>query len=347
MDPKIKVLIIDDSRLFRQILSAVLSEDSEIEVIGMAENPLAAQELLKLRRPDVITLDIEMPHMSGIEFLKIILSQNNPIPTIMCSTLTQKGSAESIECLRIGAVDYIPKLSDPKQLLSYASQIREKIKIAAKANVRKQLPYSGKKEPRLILPKQSSVTNYDQKIIVIGASTGGVEALSVVLSALPEKIPPVLVVLHIPKEFSASFTNRLNSLCKVPVTLALQNEPLACNHIYVAPGDDHLSVTKLGSKFYSHLSHDELVGGHRPAVDVLFSSVAVTHKNKVIAALLTGMGSDGAQGLKKINDSGGKTVVQDKETSVIWGMPGSAVKLDAAQHIMPLHEIAAKLIDLS
>ena len=346
---KIRVLVVDDSALIRQILTQAINISSDMEVIGTAEDPFVAREKIKELNPDVITLDVEMPKMDGISFLSNLM-RLRPMPVVMVSTLTTKASDVTLNALELGAIDYIAK---PNSQLSgnigeFAREVQEKIRIAAAANVSNmatptQAPERTKAEK---LPLSQIATARFNHFIVIGASTGGTEAIKEVLMGLPANCPPVLIAQHIPANFSASFAKRLNENCPMRVVQAEANQLITAGTAYLAPGDSHLRLTKIKDKYYCKLDTSEKVNRHRPSVEVLFDSVTNVVKNRAVVAILTGMGADGAEALLRMRQAGCHTIAQDEASSVVWGMPGSAVKIGAAVEVVTLKKIAAKLMKL-
>ncbi len=336
----IKVLIIDDSKLMQQILTEILSSDPEIQVIGCAGDAYIARDIIKKSNPDVITLDIMMPHMDGITFLKNLM-RLHPMPVVMISSLTQSGNTFSLEALAIGAIDSIHKPSQ-RELASkeYQNNLITVIKNAAVANVR---PYIPRKisEPDHVYYQNKLLGNV---IITIGASTGGIEALESILVDLPKVLPPIVITQHIKREFCNAFVSRINKLCSTTVCLGKNYEELLPGHAYIAPGDSHMVIDKQHNRFYCMLNNGPPLNGHKPSVDALFYSVAKKAGPHAIGIILTGIGTDGSEGLKAIHDAGGKTIAQNKESSVVWGMPGAAVKLEAADYILPLNKIAKKIL---
>ena len=348
---KIRVLIVDDSALIRKMLSAALALADDIEVVGTATDAFHARELIKLHNPDVLTLDVEMPRMDGLSFLANLM-RLRPMPVVMVSTLTTKASKVALDALELGAVDYIAKPSADLRgdIKEFALEVQEKIRIAASANVRcLQKPGSklaGRK--KYLLPGDVvSIGGAFKHLIVIGASTGGTEAIKAVLMGLPAGCPPILIALHIPANFSTSFAKRLDENCAMRVLEAQHDQPVTSGIAYLAPGDQHLTLRESDGKYFCRLDTQPKINRHRPAVDVLFDSIKAKVKNgKAIGVLLTGMGADGAAGLRRMRDAGFHTIVQDEATSVVWGMPGSAVKMQAVDKVLPLGSIAAELLVL-
>ncbi len=342
----IKVLIIDDSKVMQDMLANILSTDPQITVVGRASDPYMARDLIKQTNPDILTLDIMMPNMDGITFLKNLM-RLHPLPVVMISSLTQKNSSYSLEALALGAVDYILKPSF-KDISSskYIAEFITTIKNSAKASVSSQ-PFQQKSSysPEFDAT-QLKPDLLKENIIAIGASIGGVEAIEIVLAQLPKIFPPIVITQHIKKEFNLAFSNRINKLCHLTVKQAAHNELIVPGSVYMAPCDVHLTIEKSPQGNKIILNNDPPMTGHKPSIDALFCSVAKTAGANAIAILLTGMGTDGAIGLKKIHETGGMTIAQDEESSVVWGMPGAAVKLNAADYILPLDQIALKIFQI-
>ncbi|MCF6218925.1 MAG: chemotaxis response regulator protein-glutamate methylesterase [Gammaproteobacteria bacterium] len=341
---KIKVLIVDDSALVRQILSEILNADPGVEVIGTAGDPLIAREKIKALNPDVITLDIEMPKMDGITFLRNLM-RLRPMPVLMISTLTEKGADVTLEALELGAIDYIakPKIDLREGLAAFSQDIIEKVKSAATANLRHH--QNTAKESALRAPVECKRSfKFTNRMIAIGSSTGGPEALKEVLIRLPADSPPVVIAQHIPEAFSGPFARRMNGCCSVAVCEAEEGQKILPGHVYVAPGNSHLRVEKSSEGFVCRLGSDEKINRHRPSVEVLFDSVAEHVGKKAVAIMLTGMGADGADGMKRLHDRGAYCIAQDEKTSVVWGMPGEAVKRGATDEELPLEKITQRIM---
>jgi two-component system chemotaxis response regulator CheB len=348
----IRVLIVDDSALTRKILSEILSSDAEIEVVGTAMDPYVARTKIKQLNPDVLTLDIEMPKMNGIHFLKNLM-RLRPMPVVMVSTLTQKGADLALEALGLGAVDYVgkPDAISKTSLAEYSEEIINKIKVAAAANNNLD---STTNIPRSLPPARTnksttSIRKYNgQSIVVIGASTGGTEAIKEIVTSLKPDRYSLIVVQHIPRAFSRAFAERINNISALEVCEAKDRQQILPGHVYIAPGDQHLKITRNENTnlFYCKLDDGEAMNRHKPSVDVLFRSACESAGNNAIGILLTGMGSDGARGLKEMHDAGAITIAQDEQSSIIWGMPGEAVKIQAADFILPLNKIADKVTTL-
>lgn len=342
---KVKVLIIDDSKFMRDLLSRILSADADIIIVGKAPDPYTARELIKKVNPHVLTLDIMMPGMDGITFLKNLM-RLRPLPVVMVSSLTEQGSAIALEALALGAVDYMakPSVDELGNIDDYAQKITQMVKNAAKANVYKKnyLEVSESKSDAVIY--QSEFLR--KKLVAIGSSTGGIEAVESILMQLPKTFPGIVLTQHIRQDFVSPFAKRINKLCRLVVVEAKEGDEITPGFVYVAPSDYHLTVKFHKDRFYCLLVNTPPVNGHRPSVDVLFHSVAESAGPNSIGVLLTGMGVDGANGAKDIHEAGGIVIVQDEETSVVWGMPGAAVHLHAADYITPLPDIPQQLFQI-
>lgn len=335
---KKKVLVVDDSKTIRQILSKIISEDPHLEVVAEAELPSQVEALIKKHKPDVITLDIQMPEMDGVTLLKIIHPKYH-IPTVMISAISREEGTQVLHALEAGAIDYIqkPQLND---LDDVSKTIRERIKIAAIAKVRRR--------PRTIRRSAIKSKNFEKRsLVVLGASTGGTEAIREVLQSLPATIPPILIVQHIPPVFSAAFANRLNDICPFRVHEAKEGEEVLENNVYVAPGGTQMGLRSVDGKMIIHITNDAPVNRHKPSVDYLFKSVAEAKLPRVTAVILTGMGGDGSQMMKRLRDQGAHTIAQNEETSVVFGMPKEAIRLGGAEFVLGIDEIAQKILDLS
>ena len=342
--PKVKVLVVDDSALVRKILKGILESSSDIEVVGTAPDPLVARNKIKQLNPDVLTLDIEMPGMDGITFLKNLM-RLRPMPVVMVSTLTERGAGITLEALEVGAVDFIakPKFDFSHGIQRYTEQIIHKVKVAARAKVK---PY---KPDTTVVPNRAGSASSigfstTDKVIAIGASTGGTEAIRSVLTALPSDSPGILITQHIPPKFSERFAERLDRLCALRVSEARDGEPVLPGRAYIAPGDRHLELTRNGARYVCRLRNGNSVSGHKPSVDVLFKSVARVAGSNSMGVILTGMGADGAEGLGDIQRTGAHTIAQDEQTSVVWGMPGEAVKRGNAEKVLPINEVASAIV---
>jgi len=356
---KVRVLIVDDSALVRRILSEVLGADPAIEVVGTASDAYVAREKIKQLNPDVLTLDVEMPKMDGVTFLRNLM-RLRPMPVVMVSSLTEHGAEVTLDALAVGAVDYLPKpkIDVAATLTDYAEELRAKIRSAAAARVR---PYTGAVTPggaggvapRLgvdaVLAKAPARRQLraTDRIIAIGASTGGTEAIKEVLVQLPADTPGIVITQHIPKAFSTPFARRMDSCCQMTVYEAQNGQLILPGHVYIAPGDQHLLIERDGARYVCRLDDGQPVNRHKPSVDVLFRSVAQQVGRNAIGVILTGMGKDGAVALKEMREAGSPTIAQDEATSVVWGMPGEAVALGAAAEVLPLGKVAARLCALA
>jgi two-component system chemotaxis response regulator CheB len=357
MKNKIKVLIVDDSAVVRQTLSAILEADPMIEVMGTAADPYIAAGKISQELPDVITLDVEMPRMDGITFLKKIMSQH-PIPVVIVSSLTAKGTETALKALEYGAVEIVtkPQVSSTKQFLEESSQeLCDIIKAAAQAKIRRKtiasiLAPALAIQPKLsadamIMPSQSrSMIQTTEKVVAVGASTGGTEALRVFLESLPLDAPGIVIVQHMPELFTKSFANRLNELCKITVKEAENGDTVIRGRALIAPGSKHMLLKRSGARYYVEVKDGPLVNRHRPSVDVLFRSTARYAGKNAIGIIMTGMGDDGAHGLLEMKEAGAHTVAQDERSCVVFGMPKEAIKLNAADKILPLEQIAAYIL---
>ncbi len=347
-----RVLIVDDSAVVRQILSEILASDAGIEVVGTAADPLLARDKIKRLAPDVITLDVEMPRMDGLAFLENLM-RLRPLPVVMISSLTERGADTTLQALALGAVDFVskPKLDVARGLSGYAEEIIEKVKAAARSRVR---PLARSTGARLDLPaaSPSMVSHAAQfrttdRLIALGASAGGTEALRVVLESMPADAPAVVMTQHLPATFSTAFAERLDRHSAMAVREASDGEAVLPGHAYLPPGGRHLRVIRDGARWRCRIDDGPAVNRHKPAVDVLFQSVAQSAGANAIGAILTGMGDDGARGLLQMRQAGAPTLVQDEASSVVWGMPGAAFKLGAATETVPLERIGERLLALA
>ncbi len=347
-----RVLIVDDSAVVRQILSEILASDPGIEVVGTAADPLLAREKIKRLAPDVITLDVEMPRMDGLAFLENLM-RLHPLPVVMISSLTERGADTTLQALALGAVDFVskPKLDVTRGLQAYADEIIEKVKTAARSRVRALVRSAP--APKLTLPAGAPVAarpsqfRTTDRLIAIGASAGGTEALRVVLEGMPADAPAVVMTQHLPATFSTAFAERLDRHSAMAVREASDGEAVLPGHAYLPPGGKHLRIIRDGARWRCRIDDGPPVNRHKPAVDVLFQSVAQSAGANAIGVILTGMGDDGARGLLQLRQAGAPTLVQDEATSVVWGMPGAAFKLGAAEEQLPLEKIAERLLALS
>lgn len=350
----IRVLIVDDSALVRRILTELMSSEPGIEVVGTAGDAFVAREKIKALTPDVLTLDVEMPRMDGVTFLRNLM-RLRPMPVVMVSSLTEHGAEITLEALAVGAVDYLPKpkIDLAATLADYREELVAKIRVAAQARVRRY----EERSPLVVQPNLTTDAvlppgapprlRTTDRIIAIGASTGGTEAIKEVLLDLPADTPGIVITQHIPKAFSAAFARRMNGICPMTVCEAEDGQQVLPGHVYIAPGDQHLLIVRSGARYICKLDAGPPVNRHKPSVDVLFRSVAQQAGRNAIGAILTGMGKDGALGLKEMRDAGCPTIAQDEATSVVWGMPGAAVEAGAAAEVLPLRQIAGRIRGLS
>jgi len=336
----IKVLIVDDSAVIREVLTRTLGRDGDITVVGAAVDPIDARDKIKTLAPDVVTLDIEMPNMNGLAFLDKLM-RLHPLPVVMVSTLTTKGASETLLALELGAVDFVAKPSHDLAggLEAFGANLREKVRAAAHSHVR------GGHAPRLAAPVRLAIAAAPRgALMAIGASTGGVEAIRMVLSTMPVDCPPIVIAQHMPAGFTTRFAARLDELSEITVVEAEDRLPLEPGHAYVARGDWHLRVERSSGQLKCRLSQDELTSGHRPSVDVMFESVANAVGPLAVGAILTGMGRDGARGLKKMRDAGAYTVGQSQSSALVYGMPRVAFEEGAVVEQAPVEMIAGKLV---
>ncbi|MFN3656053.1 MAG: chemotaxis response regulator protein-glutamate methylesterase [Pseudolabrys sp.] len=336
----VRVLIVDDSAVMRQMLANILSADPEIEVVGTAPDPHVARERIKALNPDVITLDVEMPRMDGLTFLRKIMTLR-PTPVVMVSSLTQAGAEVTLEALEIGAVDFVAKQStDYVNPEAMAHELQSKVKTAARTRIgmRRGVPVQAKVRP-------ARPSGAGDKIVFIGASTGGVEALKTVLMGLPADCPPILITQHMPPRFTAAFAERLNRECPMKVSEATHDEPIEAGHVYIAPGAHHLEFARGKGRGICTLSDGPPVSGHRPSVDVLFQSAANVVGKNAVGVILTGMGKDGADGLLAMRRAGAITLGQDESSSLIYGMPRAAFERGAVMRQHGLNHVAEAILD--
>jgi two-component system chemotaxis response regulator CheB len=340
---KIRVLIVDDSALMRQVLTEILSQDPEIEVVGAANDPYAAREKILLLKPDVLTLDVEMPRMDGLTFLEKLM-RAHPMPVVMVSSLTEKDCDTTIRALELGAIDYVtkPHLDVRSGTMDHAGEIVSKVKMAARARVLRHT--RGAKPlatgPNAIAALGSVGFRTTHKVIAVGASTGGTEALVRFLVPLPADSPGILIVQHMPAGFTTSFAARLESLCRMGVREAKTGDRVLPGHVLLAPGNFHMDVRRSGVEISARVFQGDPVNRHRPSVDVLFHSCAEVLGPNAVGVILTGMGADGARGLLEMRQAGAYTIAQDEDTCVVFGMPREAIALGAAELIAPLDDIA-------
>lgn len=344
--------MVDDSALVRRLLSEMLNKAKDIEVVGVAADPYAAREKIKELNPDVVTLDVEMPRMDGITFLENLM-RLRPTPVVMVSSLTQQGAEVTLRALELGAIDFVakPRIDISGTLTNYADELIEKVRTASGARVSAHNAARGNVDPRLsadaVLPATRTrlVLRTTDRVIAIGASTGGTEAIREVLCALPADAPAVVVTQHIPAAFSRAFAERMDRVSAMSVCEAQDGQYIIPGHAYIAPGDQHMLIERDGARYRCRLNSGPPVNRHRPSVDVMFRAVAQNLGPNAVGVILTGMGDDGARGLGEMREAGAHTVAQDEASSVVWGMPGAAVKLGAAEFVLPLHQIARYVLE--
>lgn len=343
----IKVLIVDDSAVMRALLTEVLSETPDIKVVGSAPDPIAAREMIKTLAPDVLTLDVEMPRMDGLDFLGRLM-RLRPMPVVMVSSSTERGSENTLQALELGAVDYVPKprADTPVQLRLYAEEVREKVRAAYSARLRpagRAAVTPAKAGDHAAMPALSPRL-LDRHLIAIGASTGGTEALRAVLCSLPREVPGVVMVQHMPDTFTGSFAKRLDSLSLLTVVEVQGGERIQPGHAYLAPGHSHLRVKRTPAGFVAELEASAPVNRHRPSVDVLFDSVAEQMGSNATGVMLTGMGKDGARGMLAMKKAGAWNIGQDKDSCVVYGMPREAAEIGALDEVVTLNDIGARIM---
>jgi two-component system chemotaxis response regulator CheB len=351
---KTQVVVVDDSALVRSILTEIINRQPDMQCIGAAADPLAAREMIRTLNPDVITLDVEMPKMDGIDFLSRLM-RLRPMPVVMVSTLTERGAEVTLKALELGAVDFVakPKIGVADGIRALAHDITDKIRIAAKAQIRRlppapahpPAPGSAPAAPRPAAPIASLGRLSTEKIIFIGASTGGTEATKDVLINLPADCPAVCITQHMPPGFTKSYAARLDGLCKIRVKEAQDGERILPGHGYIAPGGMHFSVERSGANYIARVQDGEPVNRHKPSVEVLFHSAARVVGQNALGIMLTGMGADGAKAMKVMKDAGSYNLVQDEASCVVFGMPREAIAAGAADEVLPLHQIAPRLIE--
>ena len=349
MGKKISVLVVDDSAVVRQTMRSLLESDPDIEVLSTAPDPLVAAERLREEVPDVITLDVEMPHMDGLTFLQKIMTQH-PIPVIICSSLVQPDSETELKALEYGAVEVIQKQRVGTRQFLEESRIRLCDAVKAAAHVRPKRALVRKVQPRLSAdamiapPRTGAMVETTEKIVAVGASTGGTEALRVLLEGLPVDCPGIVIVQHMPEHFTASFARRLDELCRPTVKEAQDGDTVLRGRVLIAPGNLHTLLKRSGARYYVEVKEGPLVSRHRPSVDVLFRSTARYAGRNAVGVILTGMGDDGAQGLLEMRHAGAFTIAQDEDTCVVFGMPHEAIKRGGAERVLPLEEIADEML---
>ena len=347
---KIRVLIVDDSAVVRQTLAHVLGSDPEIEVIGTAGDPFVAAERIAEQVPDVITLDVEMPRMDGVTFLKKLMTQH-PIPVVICSSLVEEGAQTALEAIENGAVEIVtkPRLGVRQFLEESRTTLCDAVKAAAGARLRTPSPRHTV-EPKLtadavLAPATCAMAKTTEKVVMIGASTGGTEALRELLEALPSDTPGIVIVQHMPELFTRAFASRLDGLCAITVKEAESGDTVLRGRALIAPGNHHLLLQRSGARYYVEVRDGPLVCRHRPSVDVLFRSAARYAGPNAVGVILTGMGDDGARGMLEMHQAGATTIAQDEATCIVFGMPKEAIKLNGVDKVMPLGSIAGSLLN--
>jgi len=346
MAEAVKVLIVDDSALMRQLLAKILGSDPRIEVVGAAADPFAAREKIKALQPDVLTLDIEMPRMDGLTFLEKLM-HGHPMPVVMISSLTEKGADTTLRALSLGAVDYVskPKLDVRDNTIEQAEEIIAKVKAAARARVRRN-GAAAAAAPAAEIATRAFQFSATHKVVAVGASTGGTEALRELLTGLPADFPGIVMVQHMPEAFTGAFANRLDGLCRIHVQEARDGDRILPGHALLAPGGHQMAVVRRGAEYGVRVYRGERVNRHLPSVDVLFNSCAQQLGRNAVGVLLTGMGNDGAQGMLRMKQAEGYTIAQDEATSVVFGMPKEAIHLGGVNDVLPLDRIAPALVSL-
>lgn len=342
---KTKVLIVDDSALIRSVMSEIINSQPDMQVVATAPDPLVARELIKQTNPDVLTLDVEMPKMDGLDFLEKLM-RLRPMPVVMVSSLTERGSEITMRALELGAVDFVtkPKISIQAGMREYTDLITDKIRAAAKARVRaRTLPVAGS-EAHSQLPQLRNPLTSSEKLIIIGASTGGTEAIREFLMQMPSDCPGILITQHMPEGFTRSFAQRLDSLCKISVQEAAGNERILPGHAYIAPGHSHLYLARSGANYMTRIDQADPVNRHRPSVDVLFRSAAQHAGKNAVGVILTGMGKDGAAGMLEMKQAGAHNFAQDEASCVVFGMPREAIAIGAAHEVGPLSALPGMVL---
>lgn len=340
----IKVLIIDDSAMVRKVFEQELSKDPEIEVVGTAPDPIVGRDKIVYLKPDVITLDIEMPRMDGLTFLEKLMA-HYPIPVVVVSSLAKKGGDVALKAMELGAIEVVAKPGSAYSVGDMSEQLIEKVKAASKVKVFKKSPLTSCTSSVNCSPVASMKVSTTNKIIAIGASTGGTDALREVISRFPSNAPPIVIVQHMPQNFTKAFADRLNQICQVEVKEAVDGEYLATGKALIAPGNKHMEIRRSGINYYVTLFDGPMMFHQRPAVEILFNSVAKYAGKNAVGAILTGMGKDGAQGLLNMRNAGANTIAQDEKTSIVFGMPKEAIDIGAAQVIKPLQSITQTIMD--
>lgn len=345
---KVKVLIVDDSALIRSLLTEIINSQPDMEVVAAAPDPLVARDLIKKTNPDVLTLDVEMPKMDGLEFLEKLM-RLRPMPVLMVSSLTERGSEITMRALELGAVDFVtkPKISIQHGMMEYAELITDKIRIVARARVRTRIQsqVDANHQAGGVLPSLRSPLLSSEKLIIVGASTGGTEAIKNFLVNMPADCPGILIAQHMPEGFTKSFAKRLDSLCQISVCEAEGNERILPGHAYIAPGHSHLLLGRSGANYMTKLSQEEPVNRHRPSVDVLFRSAAQFAGKNAVGVIMTGMGKDGAAGMLAMKQAGAYNFAQDEASCVVFGMPREAIAAGGTDEVGPITELSAMVLN--
>jgi len=339
----IKVLIVDDSALIRSVMSEIVNSQPDMEVVATAPDPLVARELIKRHNPDVLTLDVEMPKMDGLDFLEKLM-RLRPMPVLMVSSLTERGSEITMRALELGAVDFVtkPKISIQTGMREYTELIADKIRAASRARIKRAVPGAAP-APQLSALRSPLISS--EKLIIIGASTGGTEAIREFLMQMPSDCPGILIAQHMPEGFTSSFAKRLDSLCKISVTESQGNERVLPGHAYIAPGHSHLLLTRSGANYMTRIEQSPPVNRHRPSVDVLFRSAAEAAGKNAVGVILTGMGKDGAAGMLDMRNAGAHNFAQDEASCVVFGMPREAIALGAAHEVGSLQALPRMVLE--
>ncbi|OYX30890.1 MAG: chemotaxis response regulator protein-glutamate methylesterase [Hydrogenophilales bacterium 32-62-9] len=341
---KIKVLIVDDSALIRGVMTEIINSQPDMIVVGAAPDPLVARDLIKQTNPDVLTLDVEMPKMDGLDFLDRLM-RLRPMPVVMVSSLTERGSDITMRALELGAVDFVtkPKMSIHSGMLEYTELITDKIRIAARAKIKARALPNAQGATALAAVRNPFISS--EKLIIIGASTGGTEAIKDFLVQLPSDCPGILITQHMPAGFTRSFADRLDKLCKISVKESEGNERVLPGHAYLAPGHSHLTLVRSGANYMTRIDQGEPVNRHRPSVDVLFRSAAANAGKNAVGVILTGMGKDGAAGMLEMKNAGAYNLAQDESTCVVFGMPKEAIAMGGTHEVAPLHELPGRVMN--
>ncbi len=343
---KIKVLVIDDSALIRSLLTEIINSQPDMQVVGAAPDPIVAREMIKQLNPDVLTLDVEMPKMDGLDFLERLM-RLRPMPVVMVSTLTERGSEITLRALELGATDFVtkPKMAISGGMREYTDLIADKVRAASQARIsslRSVVKPGNDQGPAPVALRNPMISS--EKLIIVGASTGGTEAIKAFLTKMPSDCPGILITQHMPAGFTKSFANRLNALCQISVSEAQGGERVLPGHAYIAPGDKHLLLTRSGANYMTQLSDAAPVSRHKPSVDVLFESAAVSAGKNAIGVIMTGMGKDGAEGMAKMKAAGAYNFAQDESTCVVFGMPKEAIAHGGVDEVLPLDELPKRVL---